>query len=144
MYKRLFSILVGIMLISVIFSLNAIADESIDFKVGVFGASLLTGFKQIGGVINNNNMDESVYNISYTFSVKGINDDSINFVYSDYIDKLDPSTAFLFTINFINGFGPVVISLNATTSNAGFDDESIKGFQVGPYTFAKPYLLAWF
>lgn len=144
MYKRLFSILVSILLISVIFSFNASADESIDFKVGVFGASLLTGFKQIGGVINNNNMDESVYNISYTFSVKGINDDSINFVYSDYIDKLDPNTAFLFTINFINGFGPVVISLNATTSNAGFDDESIKGFQVGPYTFAKPYLLAWF
>ncbi len=144
MYKMLFSILVSILLISVIFSFNARADESIDFKVGVFGASLLTGFKQIGGVINNNNMDESVYNISYTFSVKGINDDSINFVYSDYIDKLDPNTAFLFTINFINGFGPVVISLNATTSNAGFDDESIKGFQVGPYTFAKPYLLAWF
>lgn len=144
MYKKLFSFLVSIILLLVIFSFDVSANESSDFNVGVFGASLLTGFKQVGGVINNNNIDESVYNISYTFSITGINDGSIDFFYHDNIDNLDPSTALLFTFDFIHGFGPVIISLNATTTNAGSDEVSIKGFQIGPYTIAKPYLLAWF
>lgn len=125
------------------FSFNVSAFDNDDFHVGVFGASVLTGLRQQGGVISNYNHDESVYNISFTFSIIGINDESIDYVYSNFIDELEPNEALLFSEMFVNGFGPVIISLNASSSNAGVAEESIKGFQIGLFTIAKPYVLAW-
>ena len=125
-------------------SLNISANELDDFHVGVFGASLLTGLRQTGGVINNNNYDESVYDISFKFSIVGLFDKSIDYVYSDFLNELEPNQAYLFSTRSINGFGPVIISLNASTSNAGFAEESIMGLQIGSITISKTYMLAWF
>jgi hypothetical protein len=126
------------------FSLNICANELDDFHVGVFGASLLTGLRQTGGVLNNNNYDESVYDISFTFSIIGLYDKSIDYVYSDFLDELKPNQAYLFSTRSINGFGPVIISLNVYTSNAGFAEESIMGLQIGSITLTKTYMFAWF
>ena len=143
MFKKVFSILVGSLLISIIFSFNISADEIDDINVGVFGASLLTGLRQAGGVIINNK-NETVYNISYTFSVIGINDEFIDYVDYGFKDELGVNSAFLFSTKFVNGFGPVIISLNASLSNGFYIQESTNGFQLGPFTFSKPYVLAWF
>ena len=143
MHRKFISILISTLFILTIFSLDVPADEIDDFHVGVFGASLITGLRQQGGVINNYNQDDSVYNISFIFSIIGIYDESIDYVFSNFIDELEPNQALLFSERFVNGFGPVTISLNASTSNAGFAEESIKGFQIGPFTIAKPYFLAW-
>jgi hypothetical protein len=125
------------------FSFNVGAIDNDDFHVGVFGSSLLTGLRQQGGVISNYNQDESVYNISFTFSIIGIYDESINYVFSNFIDELEPNQALLFSEMFVSGFGPIIISLNASSSNAGDTEESIKGFQIGLFTISKPYVLAW-
>lgn len=100
--------------------------------------------KQQGGVISNYDETESIYDVSFTFSIKGLSDKSIDYVFSYHIDELEPNQALLFSDRFVNGFGPVIISLNASSSNAGTAQVSIRGIQLGPFTLAKPYLLAWF
>jgi hypothetical protein len=143
MKNKILIIFFTFLIVVSLFSMNTSANELEDFHVGVFGASLLTGLRQTGGVINNNNYDESVNDISFTFSIIGLIDKSIDYVYSDFLDELEPNQAYLFSTRSINGFGPVFISLNASTSNSGFAEESIIGFQIGPVTIAKTYMLAW-
>ncbi len=143
MRNKILTLFLTVLMIIIFCSLNTSANELDDFHVGVFGASLLTGLRQTGGVINNNNYDESVCNISFRFSIIGLYDKSIDYVYSDFLDELEPNQAYLFSTRSINGFGPVIISLNASTSNAGFAEESIKGLQIGSITIAKTYMLAW-
>ena len=73
MFRKFYSTIVCMFFMTTIFSLSVNSDNVSDFNVGVFGTSLLTGLRQTGGIINNNNNDEIIYNISFTFSVVGIN-----------------------------------------------------------------------
>jgi hypothetical protein len=41
------------------------------------------------------------------------------------------------------GYGPVTITMTVTSSNAGEVTSTAQGFQIGPYTISKTYLMAW-
>jgi hypothetical protein len=114
-----------------------------DLQVGVFGGSILTGFRRVGGVINNNG-DDLVYNIEYTLSITGGYDDSINLIKTGSYDELIPSQSIILTTNEIYGFGTVTIELKAISSNTGSAEDTITGFQIGSYTISQPYITAWF
>ena len=45
--------------------------------------------------------------------------------------------------NKAKGFGPVTLTMTATSSNAGEATATSQGFQLGPYTISKTYLMAW-
>jgi hypothetical protein len=107
---------------------------------------LLTGLRQTGGVVINNK-NETIYNIAYTFSVIGNNETFLDYVDHGFIDELGVNSAFLFSTphaTSVNGFGPVIISLNASLTSGFYIEKSTSGFQLGPFTLSKPYILAWF
>ena len=114
-----------------------------DLQVGVFGGSILNGFRRVGGVIYNNG-DESVYDIAYTLSIKGGYDNSIDIIKSGNYGELIPTQSLITLTNEVHGFGLVTISVSATSTNAGSSEDSIIGFQIGPYTISQPYVIAWF
>jgi len=113
-----------------------------ELQVGVFGGSISTGFRRVGGVIYNNG-DESVYDIAYTLSIKGGYDNSIDIIKSGNYGELIPTQSLIPLTNEVHGFGLVTISLSATSTNAGSSEDSIIGFQIGPYTISQPYVIAW-
>lgn len=80
--------------------------------------------------------DVTAEDVSGTFTVIGGFDDSINFVDSYNYGDIEPEyvSGRLFSRN-IDGFGPIVLSLTATASNAENLDVSVKGFQIGYRTF---------
>ena len=125
-----------------IISYSSIADSGPELEVGVFGASLLTGLKRAGFVIFNNG-DDVILDITYTFKVEGGFDNSINKIISGHEEKLNSNSALLQPIQTINGFGLVTLSIEASSSNAGSSEETMKGFQIGPYTITQTYVLAW-
>ena len=124
-------------------SFSSIADSGPELEVGVFGASLLTGLERAGYIIYNNG-DETIFNITYTFRVEGGFDNSINKIISGHQEMLNSNSAILEPLHTINGFGLVTLSIEASSSNAGSVEETMKGFQLGPYTITQTYLFAWF
>jgi hypothetical protein len=141
--KKIKSIIVILLFLIPLLSIQICADSGPELQAGVFGSSLLTGLKQAGSfVFNNGNQD--ILDITFTFTVEGGFDNSINIEIPNNRDTLPPNTTYLLITNEINGFGPVELSIYVTSSNAGSLEETIKGFQLGSYTLTQPYLLSWF
>jgi hypothetical protein len=84
-----------------------------------------------------------MYDVTFKFRVMGGFDNSINIVVNNHQEVLPPYTVLLFTMESVIGFGPINLTIYASSSNAGSAEETIKGFQFGTYTITKPYLLAW-
>lgn len=139
------TIIIALICISTSYTVTATKEEPTNepvIQVGVFGASLL-GLRQTGFFINNNG-DEPINNIHYTFKVKSNSNDTMNFIYSDDIDPLKVNSVYVITFpNQDSHFGLVTLSLTVTSSNAGEATETINGFQIGPFIIAKTYFLAW-
>jgi len=148
MNKKIIGILFLMLLITSAFSVSIMAggEESPNepvLQVGVFGASLL-GLRQSGFIINNNG-EEPIDDIHYTFSIKSISNNNINFSYSDSIDLLNVNSVYVNTFrNQDSGFGLVTISISVSSSNAGEATKTTYGFQIGRFIISKTYLLAWF
>lgn len=68
---------------------------------------------------------------------------SINKIINDHQEILIPNSLYFVTINSVNVFGSITLSIEAISSNAGLTYETIKGFQIGEYSITQPYLLAW-
>lgn len=143
MKYNILALYVCLLIVTPMFTLTAMADSEPKLKVGVFGGSILTGPKQAGGIIYNEG-DESAYEITYIFKITGGFDNSINITITDQEDELSPNECLTLVIMGVRGFGPVTLSLTATSSNAGETTETSRGFQIGPYTISKPYILAFF
>ena len=148
MNKKIIGILFLMLLITSAFSVSIMAggEESPNepvLQVGVFGASLI-GLRQSGFIINNNG-EEPIDDIHYTFSIKSISNNNINFSYSDSIDLLNVNSVYVNTFrNQDSGFGLVTISISVSSSNAGEATKTTYGFQIGRFIISKTYLLAWF
>jgi hypothetical protein len=69
--------------------------------------------------------------------------DSINKIINDHQEILITNSLYFVTINSVNVFGPITMSIKAISSNAGLTYETIKGFQIGEYSITESYLLAW-
>lgn len=80
--------------------------------------------------------DMTAENVSGIFTVEGGFDDSINFIDSYNYGEIKPEyVSGRYLSRNIDGFGPIVLSLKATASNAEDIDISVKGFQIGYRTF---------
>ena len=143
---KILTIILAFICISTTYTVTAVKEESTNepiLQIGVFGASLL-GLRHTGFFINNNG-DEQINNINYTFEIKINSNDSISFIYSDDIDSLKVNSVYLITFpNQDSHLGLVTLTLTVTSSNAGEVTETINGFQIGPFIIAKTYVLSWF
>jgi len=104
----------------------------------------MTGLRRAGGVIFNDNDYYIINNIHYTLAISGGFDDSINITTTDYQEELLPNSAIIHSTYDVYGFGLVTIKITVTSPKVGEVTETMKGFQIGPYTISKPYFLAWY
>ena len=113
-----------------------------ELHLGIFGASI-AGTRRAGFVISNTG-DQSAADIEWVFSIKGIVTNQMDYSYSDTRDSLRHNAAIMFETNELYGFGLVTLTLSVSSSNAGDDTLSVKGFQIGQYTIRRPWILAWY
>lgn len=121
------------------------SSNPVHLDVSIFGASLLTGIRQLGFAVHNtggNPHDKTIEDIMVTFTVKSLDDENIDFSYSKEIDSMAYNEGNQFLTNAINGFGPVKLSLMASSSNAGEVSKTIKGYQIGSITLSQNFLLS--
>ena len=113
-------------------------------RVGVFGASIMA-LRQTGGIIWNDGLD-TIQDVQYTFTITGGSKDSINITISgDAGDgNMEVDQVYSISTNKAKGYGPVTLTMTATSSNADEATATSKGFQIGSYTICKTYLMAWF
>ena len=113
-----------------------------ELHVGVFGASIIMP-RQSGFVISNNG-DEPILDIYWTFSIQSLSHDYADIVYSDELQSLAFDQAHIFSIPNIHGFGLVILSITATSSNSGEATKIIHGVQIGHVILSNTYILSWF
>ncbi len=143
MKKKIIGIFVCTLLITIsVCTLSASADPEYELRVGVFGASMMSGLRHVGGIIYNDGLD-TIQDVQYTFTITGGSDDSIDITISDDVGNIENNQGYMISTNEARGYGPVTITMTATSSNAGEATATSQGFQIGPYTISKTYLMAW-
>ena len=137
------------LMISVLFSITVSSgsegDSESKLRVGVFGASMLA-LRQAGGIIWNDGLD-TIRDVQYTFTIRGGYDNSINITISDDagIDgDIEVNQVYTISTNKAKGYGPVTLTMTATSSNADEATATSQGFQIGSHTISKTWLMAWF
>ena len=149
MKRKIISILVMMLMISVTFSITVSSgsegDSESKLRVGVFGASIMA-LRQAGGIIWNDGLD-TIRDVQYIFTISGGFDNSINITISDDagIDgDIEVNQVYTISTNKAKGYGPVTLTMTATSSNADEATATSQGFQIGSYTISKTWLMAWF
>lgn len=153
MKRKIIGILVAGLLISNILPIATMAGSENDPEitahlesklVGIFGASIMA-LRQAGGIIWNDGID-TIRDVQYTFTIRGGYDNSINMTISDDAGDGDIEVNQVYTIstNEAQGYGPVTLTMTATSSNADEATATSQGFQIGSYTISKTWLMAWF
>ena len=144
MKKKIIGIFVCMLLITIsVCTLSASADPESELRVGVFGASMLA-LRQAGGIIWNDGFN-TIQDVQYTFTITGGYNDSINITISGDAGDGDMEVNQVYSIstNKAKGFGPVTLTMTATSSNADEATATSQGFQIGSYTISKTYLMTW-
>ena len=142
MKKKIIGIFVCTLMIIPVCTLSASADPESELRVGIFGASMMSGLRRVGGIIYNDGLD-TIQNVQYTFTITGGSDDSIDITISDDVGNIENNQGYMISTKGAQGYGPVTITMTATSSNAGEATATSQGFQIGPYTISKTYLMAW-
>ena len=141
MKRKIIGIFVCTLMIIPVCTLSVSADSESELRVGVFGASIMA-LRQAGGIIWNDGLD-TIRDVQYTFTITGGSDDSIDITISDDVGNIENNQAYMISTKGAQGYGPVTITMTATSSNAGEVTATSQGFQIGPYTISKTYLMAW-
>jgi hypothetical protein len=141
MKKKIVGMFVCTLMIIPVCTLSVSADSESELKVGVFGASIMA-LRQAGGIIWNDGLD-TIQDVQYTFTITGGSDDSIDITISDDVGNIENNQGYMISTKGAKGYGPVTITMTATSSNAGEATATAQGFQIGPYTISKTYLMAW-
>ena len=145
MKKKIIGVITCIIIILPCVSINAVGNPGPDLSIEIYGGNYmfiivgLMGLDIVGGVIVNNG-DSTAKNVSYNFTITGGFLNNIDYSYADYWGDINPNEAVGITTVFVNGFGPVTITLSATSSNADDVSKTVKGFQIGSITWI-PILL---
>ena len=142
MKKKIIGIFVCMLLIIPVCTLSVSADSESELRVGVFGASMMSGLRRVGGIIYNDGLD-TIQDVQYTFTITGGSDDSIDITISDDVGNIENNQGYIISTKGAQGYGPVTITMTATSSNTGEATATSQGFQIGPYTISKTYLMAW-
>jgi hypothetical protein len=123
-----------------IFSLQAVADPGAELEIKIMGGLHLPLFLHlVGGVIGNDG-DTTVYNVSYKLTINGGIFGGVHETFEGFTDAILPNTAYSVLLNDVYGFGLVVITLNASATNAENATGMGKGFQLGEFTWVP---LSW-
>lgn len=145
MKKRIIGIITCIMIMLPCVSINAVGDPGPDLFIEIYGGNYmfivlgLMGLDMVGGAIGNRG-DSTAENVSYNFTVTGGFLNNIDYNFADYWGNIKVNEALGVATYFVSGFGPVTITLSATSSNADDVSETVKGFQLGSITWV-PILL---
>ncbi len=142
MKKKIVGMFVCTLMIIPVCTLSVSADPESELRVGVFGASMMSGLRHVGGIIYNDGLD-IIQDVQYTFTITGGSDDSIDITISDDVGNIENNQGYMISTKGVKGYGPVTITMTATSSNAGEATATAQGFQIGPYTISKTYLMAW-
>ena len=154
MKRKILGILISMLLIATMLPITTMAGSESDpeitadseskLRVGVFGASMLA-LRKAGGIIWNDGLD-TIRDVQYTFTIRGRYDNSIDITISGDAGDGDMEVNQVYSIstNKAKGFGPVTLTMTATSSNADEATATSQGFQIGSYTISKTYLMAWF
>jgi hypothetical protein len=132
---KLIRIMVCLLLIFPVFSFTAIADPSTKLEISIKGSLLLPLYSNVVGGAISNTGDATAYNISYEMTIKGGFGDTINETIQGYEYEILPNYALGIAIMYIHGFGPVIITLTASASNAETVTGTAKGYQIGGFTW---------
>ena len=143
MKKKIIGMFVCTLMIIPVCTLSVSAYQESELRVGVFGASIMA-LRQAGGIIWNDGLD-TIRDVQYTFTITGGFNDSINITISgDAGDgDMEVNQAYSISTKEAKGFGPVTLTMTATSSNADEATATSQGFQIGSYTISKTYLMAW-
>ena len=143
MKKKIIGMFACTLMIIPVCTLSVSADSESELRVGVFGASIMA-LRQAGGIIWNDGLD-TIRDVQYTFTITGGYNDSINITISgDAGDgDIEVNQAYSIPTNKAKGYGPVTLTMTATSSNADEATATSQGFQIGSYTISKTYLMAW-
>jgi hypothetical protein len=116
-------------------SVPAAADQETTLSVDIRGGLPIPLFNhRVNGAILNAG-DTSAYNISFTFTITGGFGGYIDTTITHTFDELIPGMGYAFGITDIRGFGPVMITLSASASNAENVTRTVKGIQLGGFTW---------
>jgi hypothetical protein len=128
-------IIVCMLLILPLFSLTTLADPGPKLEIKIVGSLPLPSFSHyVGGVIGNIG-DAPAYNISCKMTIKGGFGNTISETRYGYTDEILPNNGYAVSILDAVGFGPVVVTMTASASNAENVTGTAKGFQISGFTW---------
>lgn len=140
MSKRVVGILICLLMALPAFSLNTVADPGAELEIKIMGGlPLPLFFHLVGGVIGNIG-DTTAYNISYKLTIKGGVFGDVQKTIEGFENEILPGNGLSVGMNNVYGFGLVVITLNASATNAENATDTGKGFQIGEFTWVP---LSW-
>lgn len=120
-------------------SMPTVINQDSQLVVLIFGSLRLVRLDSVGGAIANYG-DTTAYDVCYTFTATGGFDDSIDVTHEDCmgdIPGVEHGTVHSIGLSYprvVNGFGPTILTLTATSSNTDDVTEEAKGFQIGYFT----------
>jgi len=141
MKKRIHQLTILLLVSSLFISFPSIIADP-ELHTDIFGASMPTGLRRVGCIIYNSGTDQ-IQDVFLTFTISGTQDTTIDYKFTETIESIDHKTSYLLSTNGVEGYGKIIISITAISSNAGEITVTRAGFQIGPYTFCQPYLMAW-
>ena len=133
--KKIFGILICMLMILPVFSFTTQANPVTKLEIYITGSLPIPLYCHIVGGSISNTGDVTAYNISYEMTIKGGFDNSISETIHGYEYEILPNYALGIALNYIHGFGPVIITFTASASNAENVSATAKGFQIGRFTW---------
>jgi len=139
MKRRMLKLLICLLIILPILPVNLSADQTPQLEIAILGSLRLLGTDRVGGIIVNVG-NTTAYDVYYNFTVKGGFDNSIDFMRQGYAGDIpgrEGDKTHSFGVVFprqVYGFGPIVITMAATSSNAEDITHTVQGFQMGYFT----------
>lgn len=137
---QLIRIMICLLMILPVFSLTTVADPGPELEINIAGSLPLPLFSNVVGGVISNIGDAPAYNITYLMTIQGGFNGAIYNIITGDTNEILPGNGFGATIMYTYGFGPVTITMTASTSNAEAVTETVKGFQIGSFTWVP---LSW-
>ena len=113
-----------------------------DLKMSVFDFSMILGPRSVVLIINNVE-ENTVEDISWSFSATKDSEDGFNITYSDVIEELEADKSIVFTTKLESGFGITTVKATVNRSLTGEMTESINVVQLGPLSIGRPFALSF-
>lgn len=110
---------------------DIIKNNDAQINIVIYGSIRLFFSKSLYFAVRNIG-ETSAYNVSGSFKVTGVNDNSISFMDSFNFEEIPANHATgIWYTRPINGFGKITLSCNAFSSNAGDSSVTVDGLLIG-------------